>query len=57
MTQVEEVKAQAPAPVHVMRGRECRVCFGPHDEEIHQASTSIKEWFKAEVTRYLPPTE
>jgi hypothetical protein len=55
MTEVQEVKAHAT--VHVLRSRECPVCFGPHDEEIHQATTSVREWFKEEVTRFLPSNE
>jgi hypothetical protein len=39
--------------VLVPRGRECPVCLGPHDDEIHQATDSIREWFRSEVTRYL----
>ena len=49
MVQVKEVRTPAP----VSRARECRVCFGPHDDEIHEATVSIREWLKEEVTRYL----
>jgi len=44
-----------PAPPRVLRMalRECRVCMGPHDAEIHDASLSIHRWFRGEVTKYL----
>jgi hypothetical protein len=36
-----------------MAVRDCRICFGPHDQEIHDASVSIRRWFRGEVTKYL----
>ncbi len=35
--------------------RTCRVCFGPHDAEIHAATLSVHSWFRYQVTRYLDP--
>ena len=36
---------------------ECPVCYGPHDAEIHEASLSVRSWFRADVLRRLehPP--
>jgi hypothetical protein len=31
----------------------CKVCMGPHDEEIHAATVSIRLWFRSQVTRYF----
>ena len=51
-----------PAPVLVARavpaikrgrGRECRVCLGEHDEEIHSATLAVRAWYRSEVTKYL----
>ena len=29
---------------------ECTVCYAAHDEEIHQATLSIHQWFHHQVT-------
>ena len=34
---------------------ECPVCFGPHNEEIHDASVSVRNWFRADVLRRMEP--
>lgn len=34
-------------------GRECEVCGAAHDEGIHQATISVHDWFRLQVTRYL----
>ncbi len=35
---------------------ECAVCFGLHDEEIHDATVSIRGWLRSEIERRtLPP--
>ena len=36
---------------------ECPVCFGPHNAEIHEASLSVRSWFRADVLRRMeqPP--
>lgn len=28
---------------------ECPVCFGPHNDEIHDASLSVRNWFRSDV--------
>jgi hypothetical protein len=32
---------------------ECRTCLGPHDDEIHNATVAIHDWFRWQVTRHL----
>ena len=32
---------------------DCQVCLVEHDDEIHAATLSLKEWFRYEVTKYL----
>ena len=32
---------------------ECPICFGPHNDEIHDASVSIRNWFRADVLRRM----
>ena len=32
---------------------ECAVCCAPHDEDIHDATLSVHQWFRHQVTRYL----
>ncbi|HVX65226.1 MAG TPA: hypothetical protein VHA11_01415 [Bryobacteraceae bacterium] len=36
---------------------ECPVCFGLHNAEIHEASLSVRSWFRADVLRRMeqPP--
>jgi len=31
--------------------QECPVCFGQHEEQIHEATLSIRQWFRGEVTK------
>ena len=31
--------------------KDCRVCLGQHDEEIHQATLNVRQWFRGEVTK------
>jgi hypothetical protein len=31
----------------------CRVCLGDHDDEIHQATLRVRQWFRHEVLRKL----
>lgn len=33
------------------RGRECPVCLGQHEEEIHTATMRVRRWFRVEVTK------
>jgi hypothetical protein len=39
-----------PAVLHA-RTAECRTCLGPHDDEIHAATLSVRRWFRNEVTK------
>ncbi len=44
-------------PEHVagwpLHARTCPVCLVPHDREIHEATLSVKRWFRWKVTRNL----
>jgi hypothetical protein len=33
------------------RVKECRVCLGQHEEQIHDATLSVLQWFRGEVTK------
>ena len=33
------------------RVKECPVCFGQHEEQIHDATLSVRQWFRGEVTK------
>ncbi|MGA2722238.1 MAG: hypothetical protein ABSG79_07460 [Bryobacteraceae bacterium] len=33
------------------RFKECPVCLGQHDEQIHDATLSVRQWFRGEVTK------
>ncbi len=33
------------------RFKECPVCLGQHEEQIHEATLSIRQWFRGEVTK------
>ena len=33
--------------------KECAVCFGAHNEPIHDATVRIRTWHKSAVLRYL----
>ena len=33
------------------RFQECPVCFGRHEEQIHEATLSVRQWFREEVTK------
>ena len=35
----------------VKRISDCKVCFAPHDEEIHEATLRIHSWFQHQVTK------
>ena len=35
------------------RHGECDVCGLMHDEEIHEATLSVHNWFRTQVTQYL----
>ena len=36
---------------------ECAVCFGLHDEEIHDATVSIHGWLRSEIERRTEPPQ
>ena len=36
---------------------ECAVCFGLHDEEIHDATVSIHGWLRREIERRTEPPQ
>jgi len=42
---------EVPPAVLQPRGPECRICLGPHDDEIHEATLSVRRWFREEVTK------
>jgi hypothetical protein len=42
----------APAPRRAC-GRECRICMGEHDAEIHRATVEVHAWYRWEVTKYF----
>jgi hypothetical protein len=33
------------------RVKECRVCLGQHEEQVHDATLSVLQWFRGEVTK------
>jgi len=35
------------------RSNECKVCGVAHDDEIHEATLSVHDWFRRQVTQYL----
>lgn len=34
-----------------VRTADCPVCLGQHEQEIHEATTRIRRWFRSEVTK------
>ena len=47
------VIAEPKTRTTVYRFRECPVCFGQHEEQIHDATLSVRQWFRGEVTKSL----
>ena len=41
------------ALVPEMTDVDCHICMVPHDEEIHAATLSLRQWFRFEVTKYF----
>lgn len=39
--------------VTATRVRECPVCLGQHEDEIHTATLRVRRWFRFEVTKGL----
>ena len=35
------------------RGSDCKVCYGQHNDEIHDATLRVRGWMHHEVTRKL----
>jgi hypothetical protein len=35
--------------------KNCRLCLGPHDEEIHEATLRIHTWLRGEITSRIVP--
>jgi hypothetical protein len=51
-----------PAKRRKPAGKECKVCFGEHDDDIHSATVRVRAWHSAQVRRNLaeytePPVE
>jgi len=37
--------------------RDCKICCVPHSDDIHEATLSIRQWLREEVTRKLKEFE
>ena len=44
-----------PPYSRTMKKKTCRVCLVEHDEEIHAATLSLRQWLREKVTRELSP--
>ena len=33
--------------------KECKICLGEHDDEIHNATLNVHTWFQFQVTKWL----
>lgn len=42
---------EVPLVVLNPRTTDCHICLGPHDDEIHAATLSVRRWFRDEVTK------
>ena len=40
-----------------MQKKTCKVCLVEHDEEIHAATLSLRQWLREKVNRALNPYE
>ena len=45
------VIAHRRTPTAGCRFKECPVCLGQHEEQIHDATLSVRQWFRGEVTK------
>jgi hypothetical protein len=36
-----------------VKAKECKVCMMEHDEEIHDATLSVRHWFAWQVTKHF----
>jgi len=34
-----------------IRTVDCPICLGQHEQEIHEATTRVRRWFRSEVTK------
>ena len=50
---IQDVGILADREIRTARGRfkECRVCLGQHEEQVHDATLSVRQWFRGEVTK------
>ena len=39
--------------VRASRAADCKVCGVQHDDGIHEATLSVHQWLRAQVTQYL----
>jgi hypothetical protein len=46
-----DVIAQPRTRMAGCRFKECPVCLVQHEEQIHDATLSVREWFRGEVTK------
>jgi hypothetical protein len=51
------VPAGDPPYPRTMRNKTCKVCLVEHDEEIHAATLSLRQWLRQKVTSALRPDE
>jgi hypothetical protein len=43
-----------------LKAKDCKVCMMEHDEEIHDATLSVRRWFAFQVTKHFeqfPPQQ
>jgi hypothetical protein len=40
-------------PTDSIYSKPCNVCLVPHDDEIHAATLSVRDWFRDQVTQGL----
>jgi hypothetical protein len=38
-------------PTDVFNPRPCKICLVQHDDEIHEATLSVRGWFRDQVTQ------
>ena len=46
-----DVSAEGRPQIAGRRFEECPVCFGQHEEQIHDATLAVRQWFRGEVTK------
>jgi hypothetical protein len=46
-------RTRQPRTAAPKRGRECTICLGEHDESIHAATVSVRQWFRSEVEKWF----